>query len=193
MSDIPLSVAVVINAPVERVWLLLIEQQQPDGQNGPAQKYLHIEPEGPPIAGQVIQMKVWFLQMTIVIDRVVPEEPPLTGQTIHARISFFGKEGEGVSRQMYDSDQYRIHTQAEFKHPWCQGTQQIDIRCLALDTTSCVLVYTEQSEWASRRGLNWLIRQLEKSEDTRRVERKAIEASLHGIKVKAEQHFHQTL
>ncbi|MBA2283900.1 MAG: hypothetical protein H0W02_00305 [Ktedonobacteraceae bacterium] len=85
MSEDTAAVSVIINAPVEDVWPLLIEHQQPDEQEIIKSKYVWYEPEGPPVAGQMIHMKLWFLHLTILIQQIVQAEPPMLGQGVFSR------------------------------------------------------------------------------------------------------------
>ncbi len=87
-----------------RVWSLIV-----------IQKSLQREPEGPPVTGQVIHLKMGCLRMTASIDRVVQAEPPLIGQTIYG-VSFLG-EGSGVSSWARD--------QESIGHPHCRDLQTI--------------------------------------------------------------------
>lgn len=191
MSDNTLSVSVVINAPVEHVWSLLIEQQQSDGQLMQMQKYIQSEPEGLPVAGQVIRVKRGPLRVTTSINQVVQADPPLDGQTISARVTFLGKEGENVSRWFRDAEHHHMQTQLKFDHPWWTITEQTDIWCLAMDETSCVIVSIEQSEMTVRLMPRWLTRLFDNDETERKVRTKAIGAYLQNIKDKAEQNSNQ--
>jgi len=180
------TISVVINAPVEQVWTLLIEQQQSNGQQMVEQKYSWREPEGPPVAGQVIHWKVWFLHMTTSIERVVEADPPMVGQTIYARVSFLGKNGEGVGSWIRDSERYHLQGQLELKHPWCEMTEHTSIRCIAMDEVSCVVVYVKRSEMTIRLLPRWLTQRFNTDETTEKITAKTIEASLQKIKAEAE-------
>ncbi|MBA2285306.1 MAG: hypothetical protein H0W02_07490 [Ktedonobacteraceae bacterium] len=180
------TISVVINAPVEQVWSLLIEHQQSNRQEMFEQKYSWREPEGPPVAGQVIHWKVWFLHMTISIERVVQADPPMVGQTIYTRLSFFGKSGEGVNSWVGDSERYHLQNQSELKHPWCEATDNTSIYCVDMDDISCVVVYVNQSEMTLRLLPRWLTQRFNTDETTEKITAKAVEASLQKIKAEAE-------
>ena len=193
MTDSTISVSVVINAPVEQVWSLLIEQQQFNKQELMKQKYMRIEPEGPTITGQVINVKKAFLHVTTWIDHVVQADPPHDGQTIFARIIFLGREGEIVSRWFCDSEHNHIQKQSEVKHPWITITEQVNVRCIAMDTNLCVVVYVQQSETTFRLMPRWLKRLFNNDKTIRSANTKAIEATLQNVKEKSEQHFNHAL
>ncbi len=139
------------------------------------------------MAGQVIHVKRGPLKAITSIDRVVQADPPFDGQTIFARIVFLGKEGESIARWFRDAEHHHIQTQSEVNHPWCTITEQTDLWCLARDTTSCVVVYSEQSEMTFRVVPRWLTRQLDNDKTVRKTTAEVREAFLQSMKAKAEQ------
>lgn len=186
MTDNTLSVPMVINAPAERVWSLFIEEQQSNKQETQIQKYIHIDSKEPLAAGQVIHMKIFFLHMNIFIDQVVQAEPPFEGQTTSARMKFFGKEGKGVFSWFRDVEHHHMQTETKINHPWWTSTEKTNIRCIAIDTTSCVAIHDWKSETTFRLLPRWLKRQSNNNKTEKEMMTKFIEKSLQAIKAKAE-------
>lgn len=184
MADNAVSVSVVVNAPVDRVWPLLVEHIEVS--RSQAREPLQSDPPGPPVAGQVIHLEPAFLHIRMRVDRVVPLDPPMTGETVYARMSFLGKEGNIVARLSRDVEDHRIQAQGEIKHSWFNLTQHTDIRCISIDTTSCVIVHVEQSEMNVRLIPRWLARRFENDQDIKKATADGMEKSLMEIKEKAE-------
>jgi hypothetical protein len=179
------SISVTINAPVEHVWQLLVEQQIANEQQASVDKYIRIEPEGPPVAGQVTHVRLGFLHIIIHFDRIVQAESPLTGQTIYGRVSFLRTVGEGVLSWTRDSENYHHQVRIEIKHPWFTLSEYTSTRYLATSTTSCMIVCTKQSELTFCLLPSWLTHRLNDALEPTML--KAIEASFQGIKAEAEQ------
>jgi hypothetical protein len=184
MADDIISVSVVVNAPVERVWPLLIEHIEVS--RSQAQESLQSDPPGPPVAGQVIHMEPAFLRIRMHVDRVVPLDPPMTGETIYAKMSFFSIEGNMVGRLSRDVEHYHFQAQGEIKHPWFHLTGCTDMRCIAIDTTSCTIQHLERSELNIRLIPRWMARILNSDKTVKKATADGIEKSLQEVKVKAE-------
>ncbi|GCE28867.1 hypothetical protein KDA_43510 [Dictyobacter alpinus] len=195
MADNTLNNSLVINAPVEQVWLLVVEKQQADKQDTMANKYIQNAPEGPLAAGQVIHMKVGPVRITIYVDAVVQANPPLEGQTISARMTFFGKEGKVIGRWFRDAEHHLIQNYSELNHPWYTFIDQTDIRCISIDTNSSIFVYSTQPEATFRLRLmpRWLARRFNDDEMIKKATIKAMEKYLQTIKTEAEQNFNQAI
>ncbi|GLV60379.1 hypothetical protein KDH_71990 [Dictyobacter sp. S3.2.2.5] len=191
MADNDINISMVVNAPVEQVWPLLVEHQQADSK-AIGQKYFSDLSPKPVVAGQVIHKRLGFLHLRIYIDRIVPADPPAEGQTTLIRIVFLGREGKLTSSWVHDTERYHIQEQFEFDHPWLKNTDQITIRCLGIDTSSCVIIYTCQSMTNIRLVPRWLARLLDNNDHIEKdTLTRTIETSLRDIKTKAEQSFHQ--
>lgn len=187
MDDNAISVSLVIHAPIERVWALLVEEQQEQQHIEEVQtKDLQIDPPGPSVAGQVIHTKAGPLRITVRIKHIEEGEPPGVGQTISASVTAFGKEGEALGSWHCDPEHYLIQSREEIKHPWYQSTTRTNKHCFALDETSCVIVYVHQSETATRLIPRRLIAWFGKDKSAKEVTKKAYEDYLKGIKEKAE-------
>jgi hypothetical protein len=177
MSEMTQPVSVVINAPAERVWPLLIDFHLTDEDK-------QFEPDEPVVPGQIMRAKTGCLRMTNTIDAVVQAGPPLIGQTIYSHLSFLGRRGEAISSRTRDDEQYHLQTRAEIKHPWMDIRSQSTLRCVVLDPTSCVVAYVWQTEMAFRFLPRWLTAQSGAEE---KATREVIERAFHKIKAKAEQ------
>ena len=185
MTGSTLSFSLVINAPVERVWSVLLEKQKSNSEIAmKEQKHLQRDPPGLPVAGQTITMKVGPLHSTTYIDKIEQDDPPDEGQTIYARMRLFGKDGESVDRWFRDSEHYHIYTQVDAKHPWVTMTEETNTRCIAIDTASCVIVYSKQYDMSVRLVPRWLKRRFE---NDNRLEKECVEVYFQRIKEKAEQ------
>lgn len=184
MTDNAISVSVVVNAPVERVWPLLVEHIEVSRLQ--AREPLQSDPPGPPVARQVIHSGTGFLHVTVRIERVLPVDPPMTGETVYARMSFLGKDGNMISRLSRDVEHYHIQSQGEIKRFWFNLTQHTDIRCIAIDTTSCVILHVEQSEANMCLIPRWLTRHFENDKAIKKTIADGMEKSLMKIKEKAE-------
>lgn len=184
MADDIISVSVVVNAPVERVWSLLIEHIEVSRLQ--TQESSQSDPTGPPVAGQVIHLEPAFLHIKICVDRVIPLDSPMTGETVYARMSFLGKDGNMVARLSRDVEHYHFQAQGEIKHFWFHLTGCTDMRCIAIDTTSCVILRVEQSEVNIRFIPRWMARILNSDKTVKKATADGIEKSLQEVKVKAE-------
>lgn len=189
MTDNTTSVSVVINAPVDRVWPLLLEKNpqpgQPDQQRSEQRHFFWSDLKGMPTEGQVIHTKLGPFRSTIHIDRVMQAEPPLIGQTTFARASVWRREGKSVVSWMHDHEHHHMQVQYELKHPFGALAGYTNISCVPIEATSCVVVYIEKSEMVLRLVPRWLAKRLDASSGKMATVR--VENALQEIKIQAEQ------
>lgn len=133
--------SVVINAPVENVWLLFTEKKEFD-----QAKYVPMgtENDSDLTAGQIIHMKIWRFRLTLFIDQFIQAELPATGQTVYGRMAFLGRTGTFVAKSIRDAESHHIQDHFEMRKFWFTTIEDTDIRCIAIDTNSCVVVYQKK-------------------------------------------------